>query len=73
MPKVVHIKDLNKFPFVSRFHVKVLDVANKSNDLILTTKDIDLATNTAKKVKNESDLGENEKVIVTKEQIIQMY
>jgi len=73
MPKVVHIKDLNKFPFVYHFHVKVLDVANKSNNLILTTKDIDLATNMAKRVKNESELNKNEKVIVTRETIIQMY
>jgi hypothetical protein len=74
MLKVVHIKDLNKFPFVDRFHVKVIDLENKSNNFVLSTiKNIDIATGLAKDIKNKGDLGKSEKVIVTRETIIQMY
>jgi hypothetical protein len=73
MLKVVHIKDLNKFPFVNRFNVRVIGVKNKYENLIFATKDIDLATNMAKDIKNKGDLGKSEKVIVTRETIIQMY
>ena len=68
--KVVHIKDLNKFPFIDRFHVKLVNIKTKSDNLILTTKDIDLATTTAR---NKSKCADHDKVIVTRETIIQMY
>jgi len=70
MPKVVHIKDLNKFPFVDRFHVKLVNLKTKSTKSILDTKDIDLATEVAK---NKNKCADHDKVIVTRETIIQMY
>ena len=70
MLKVVHIRDLNKFPFVNRFHVRLINIKTKSDNLILTTKDIDLATTTAR---NKSKCTGHDKVIVTRETIIQMY
>jgi len=70
MPKVVHIKDLNKFPFVKRYHVKLINLNFKSEKTLLTTKDIDLATSTAK---NRNRGINGYKVIVTREEIIQMY
>ena len=70
MPKVVHIKDLNKFPFVDRFHVKLVNLKTKSTKSILDTKDIDLATEVAK---NKNKCADHHKVIVTRETIIQMY
>jgi len=81
MPKVVHIKDLNKFPFVDRFHVKVINLTNKSDlTTIITTKNIDLATTTAKKkgadihnIFNGCSTTAQRRVIVTRESIIQMY
>ncbi len=73
MLKVVHIKDLNKFPFVNHFNIRVIGVKNKYENLIFATKDIDLATNMAKDIKNKGDLSKSEKVIVTRETIIQMY
>ena len=70
MLKVVHIKDLNKFPFITRFHVRLINTKIKSNTLILTTKDIDLATKVARE---KNKCADNDRVIVTKEKIIQMY
>jgi len=70
MPKVVHIKDLNKFPFVDHFHVKLINLKLKTEKVLLTTKDIDLATSTAK---NKNKCANHDKVIVTRETIIQMY
>ena len=73
MPMVVHIKDSNKFPFVDRFHVKTIDSEHNYKNLILSTKDIDIATDTAKEIKEIGNLTKTERVIVTRETIIQMY
>ena len=70
MPKVAHIKDLNKFPFVKRFHVKLINLKLKTEKILLTTKDIDLATSVAK---DKNKCAENDRVVVTREEIIQMY
>ena len=70
MLKVVHIKDLYKFPFISRFHVRLINIKIKSNKLILTTKDIDLATKVAQ---NKNKCADHDRVVVTREKIIQMY
>ena len=69
---ITHIKDLDKFPFTPRFHVKVLNFIDKSEIKILTTKDLGLATKTARKKKGLV-FNPKQRVIVTKERIIQMY
>lgn len=72
MPEIVHIKDLNKFRSINYFHVKLINPRLKPEDDILffTTKDIELATSIAQ---NTDKCAKNDRIIVTRETIIQMY